>query len=209
MNLEKLFEMQKVLDDHIIKEKGLEGKDLYPNTVLSLIVELGEFANEGRWFKHWSDDQEPRTKKWIGMEYKDNEFGGIDPVHRTDKYSNPLLEEYVDCLHFFLSIAIQKGWQEALYIPLEPIQETIEDGFEGGLTGIFLEMIYFLNNSYMEDHPEDKMIADFQVNAYWFRTAWSLFITIGIGGFRFTEEEIEQAYFTKNAVNHKRQEQGY
>ncbi len=36
MNLEKMFEMQKALDERIIKEKGLEGQDLLPNLILAL-----------------------------------------------------------------------------------------------------------------------------------------------------------------------------
>ena len=62
MNLQKMFEMQKALDDRIIKEKGLEGQDLLPNLILALQVELAECANEWRGFKHWSNDREPRTK---------------------------------------------------------------------------------------------------------------------------------------------------
>lgn len=62
MNLEKMFKMQAELDNRIIREKGLEGQDLLPNTYVALITELGEFANEGRWFKHWSDKKEPKRK---------------------------------------------------------------------------------------------------------------------------------------------------
>lgn len=42
-----MFEMQKALDERIIKEKGLEGQDLLPNTYVALDTELAEFANEG------------------------------------------------------------------------------------------------------------------------------------------------------------------
>ncbi|APJ12031.1 dUTP diphosphatase [Bacillus safensis] len=34
MNLQKMFEMQAELDRRIIKEKGLEGRDLLPNTIV-------------------------------------------------------------------------------------------------------------------------------------------------------------------------------
>src|SRR5690625_2371786 len=59
MNLQKLFETQKKLDERIVKEKGLEGKDLLDKKILALQVELGEIANEFRGFKFWSEDQEP------------------------------------------------------------------------------------------------------------------------------------------------------
>lgn len=199
MNLSKLFEMQRKLDERIIREKGLEGQDLFPNTVLALQVELSEFANNGRWFKHWSNDRKPRTKATRGT----NNFTGAPVI---EEY-NPLLEEYVDALHFFLSIANQKGWQEALWIYEEQLDPSKE--FDGGLTGIFLEMLYFLNKSCMERHPSDEKIAGFQTNEYFFRMAWILFLNIGINGFGFTFEQIEEAYLAKNKINHRRQENGY
>jgi dimeric dUTPase (all-alpha-NTP-PPase superfamily) len=207
LDLEKMLSMQKELDERIIKEKGLEGQDLFPNTVLALQVELAEFANEGRWFKHWSNDQKPRVKKVRGpyMDLDDAEF------------YNPLLEEFVDGVHFFLSIAIQKGWEDCLYISEEAIEETREEGFDGGLTGIFLELVWFLNKCQMEKdgYPETEPwqraanLMGVSRKAYLFRMAWALFITIGLVGFDFTPEQIETAYMDKNAVNHQRQESGY
>lgn len=196
MNLKKMLETQSVLDDRIIMEKGLEGKDLFANTVLALQVELAEFANEGRWFKHWSIDQKPRMKavRIPAMMEEDRE------------YYNPLLEEYVDSLHFFLSLANQKGWDEELFIYEEQLEK---DYFDGDLTGWYLEMVYFINKSYIEKYSEKDTIAGFQKNAYFFRTAWIMFLNLGINGFGLTCEQIEKAYMDKNAVNHQRQEQGY
>lgn len=47
MNLSKLFEMQKELDEHIEKEHPREpGEDRLAKKILALQVELGELANE-------------------------------------------------------------------------------------------------------------------------------------------------------------------
>lgn len=81
MNLSKLFEMQRKLDEHIIEKKCLQGQDLLPNTILALYAELGELLNECRFFKQWSDDKEMRRDK--------------------------ALVEYIDCLHLILSIGNQ------------------------------------------------------------------------------------------------------
>lgn len=86
MDIVKLYNMQKELDERIIKQHGLEGQDLLPNTVLALQVELAEMINEWRGFKHWSNDQEPRRAK--------------------------VLTEASDCLHFLLSIARQIGLEK-------------------------------------------------------------------------------------------------
>src|SRR5699024_2680440 len=125
MNLQPLFETQKKLDKRIIKEKGLEGVDLLDKKILALQVELGELANEHRGFTFWSENQRPNVERWVeckkcdgtgdlnyeivegdaegtgGHEYVDcDECDSSGTSHMT----NPLLEEYVDCLHFILSI---------------------------------------------------------------------------------------------------------
>ncbi|MGM0816022.1 MAG: dUTP diphosphatase [Bacillota bacterium] len=220
MNLEKMFEMQAELDRRIIKEKGLEGQDLLPNTYVALITELGEFANEGRWFKHWSDDQQPKTERLIycsacnGTGDENNDriveeaegYGGHEYIQcntcngmGNTGIKNPLLEEYADCFHFFLSIAIKKGWH--LYLLEESIEDFQREGFEGGLSGAFLKMQWHLLNS--------QMFSDEYTKESNFRLAWWLFIAIGIVGFGFTIDQIESAYMDKNAVNHQRQQEGY
>src|SRR5690625_34078 len=115
MNLTKLFKTQAVLDKRIVEEKQLQGQELLDKKILALQVELGELANEWRGFKFWSEDQEPTTEFYC--EYCDGteelsvyDFSGelVDiPCFICEEVSsnkNPLLEEYVDSLHFILSI---------------------------------------------------------------------------------------------------------
>lgn len=225
MNLTKLFETQRALDERIIIGKGLKDQDLYPNTMLALQAELLEFANEGRWFKHWSVNQTPNTKKRIYAICDKCDGDGEDPFNSFEACSkckadgellinttNPLLEEYVDSLHFFLSIALQKGWEPALTVYSEQLEK--EDDFDGGLTGVFLEMLYFLNKSNFE-HPSKEKDEEwifhfgFPQKQYFFRIAWILFLNIGTHGFGFTFEQIEESYYEKNRVNHARQNNGY
>ena len=93
MNFNELFQMQKALDERIVKEKGLEGQDLLPKKILALQTELGELANEWRGFKFWSKRQFPTNEEVHCIDDEGNAY-----------YRNNLLEEYVDCLHFILSI---------------------------------------------------------------------------------------------------------
>ncbi|MGX8233411.1 dUTP diphosphatase [Bacillus subtilis] len=185
MNLQKMFEMQKALDERIIKEKGLEGQDLLPNLILALQVELAECANEWRGFKHWSNDREPRIcvidkKGQIAKEY----------------YKNPLLEEYVDCLHFILSIGNRLGWNDTDTIDDVVVQHLISDkGFDTAKTfSCLLSIAYGFHFSNVEK-----------------RTYISLFTTFFELGNKlgFKWEQIEAAYMEKNAVNHQRQQEGY
>ncbi|MCY7977468.1 dUTP diphosphatase [Bacillus inaquosorum] len=185
MNLQKMFEMQKALDERIIKEKGLEGQDLLPNLILALQVELAECANEWRGFKHWSNDREPRTCV-------------IDKKGQTAKeyYKNPLLEEYVDCLHFILSIGNRLGWNDTDTIDDVVVQHLISDkGFDTAKTfSCLLSIAYGFHFSNVEK-----------------RTYISLFTTFFELGNKlgFKWEQIEAAYMDKNAVNHQRQQEGY
>lgn len=180
-----MFEMQKALDERIIKEKGLEGQDLLPNLILALQVELAECANEWRGFKHWSNDREPRTCV-------------IDKKGQTAKeyYKNPLLEEYVDCLHFILSIGNRLGWNDTDTIDDVVVQHLISDkGFDTAKTfSCLLSIAYGFHFSNVEK-----------------RTYISLFTTFFELGNKlgFKWEQIEAAYMDKNAVNHQRQQEGY
>lgn len=86
MELKKLYEMQKKLDDYIQSRKlrKLKEKELLTDTLLALQVEVSELANATRCFKHWS-------KK--------------GPMDR-----DTILDEYADVMHFFLSVGNQLGF---------------------------------------------------------------------------------------------------
>ena len=186
MNLNKLFEIQEGLDYHIKKEKGLEGQDLLDMKILSLQVELGECANEWRGFKFWSNDQEPRNKgDW---KYST----GIENGRFIDVYENPLLEEYVDCLHFILSVGLE--------LELEDVWITQEDieVFHSNKTTLkrFKNMFRYI----------DKLID--KKNMHWYEAMFGCFIGLG-QSLGFTWNQIEQAYLDKNKINHERQLDGY
>src|SRR5690625_6116245 len=111
MNLQKLFKIQADLDKRIVENKGLQDQDLLGKKVLALQVELGELANEWRGFKFRKENPETRyesTEIYVhGYERAgQNVRASIEEYKRT-----PVLEEYVDCLHFILSIGLETGHQ--------------------------------------------------------------------------------------------------
>lgn len=182
INLAPLFEAQKALDARIIKEKGLEGQDLLPNTILALQVEFGELANCWRGFKHWSNDQKPRTS-------------GL----RGDQPYNPLLEEYVDCLSFILSIGLQAGHAKRI---IEKADVVLERGVAEEKRKSTLEQFLALNKKVAESHP--YLVGNVQHYAGILATFLGLGEMLG-----FTLEQIEAAYYAKNRINHDRQASGY
>ena len=203
MNLTRLFETQDILDKRIVKEKGLEGQDLLPMKILALQVELGELANEWRGFKFWSKDQEPRTFKSV-YSYLCKECGPQRSVdcqkcgseNRLNEYNgNPLLEEYVDCLHFILSIGLELGIDA---------EQKFEDYVTPSITTQFAIIFYDIAN--LSRSEFDKWDREYVLEL--FDELCVGFIGLGhmLG---FTWEQIEQAYYAKNKINHVRQATGY
>jgi dimeric dUTPase (all-alpha-NTP-PPase superfamily) len=182
VNLTKLFEMQNVLDEHIMDEHPeLKGQDNLEWKVLALLVEAGECANEWRGFKKWSKDQAPKT--WELVEWRDS-----DGEYHT-KIRNPLLEEYVDGLHFNLSIGNELGIK--IVIP-------------------YLVHIEEVGKMYLKIYKQALILLQCGSSHKEFYFAELISNYLGLGkALGFTWEEIEQAYFAKNAVNHQRQESGY
>ncbi|MCB2290374.1 dUTP diphosphatase [Clostridium sp. CS001] len=161
MNLQRLFQMQNTLDKRIETEHNLEGMPLLHKKILALQVELGELANETRCFKFWS------TKKASSKDI--------------------ILEEYVDCIHFILSIGLEKNFQ-AITLNVNHIAFELSEQF---LT-LYTNITDFIVCSSL-----DNYLIIFQN-----------FLSLG-NSLGFSTEDIENAYLHKNNINHERQDNGY
>ncbi|OMP67486.1 dUTP diphosphatase [Domibacillus epiphyticus] len=161
MKIEKLFEMQHGLDRYIEEGHSLAGRDLFDEKVLALLVEIGELANETRCFKFWS------TK---------------GPSER-----NIILEEFVDGVHFVLSLGLLTGFDRT-----KPAVEAVA----ADQTGQFLLVMESVHA-----FQKEKTAKNYQtlMNRY-----FSLGEMLG-----FTPDEVEAAYISKNEVNYERQKSGY
>ncbi|MFC4389125.1 dUTP diphosphatase [Gracilibacillus marinus] len=215
MNFEKLFEIQAGLDEHIIQEKGLQGQDLLDKKILALQVELGELANEWRGFKFWSNDQEPRT--WYPNEKDICESCKGQPIFKKNNkiigqcedcdgcgvhFHNPLLEEYVDCLHFIFSIGNDLEIKEVDVGELGDYTEETE-------TGTFNQLFSYASalNTYLDANLPASISKEEIQDEY--GCMFACFIGLGEKYFEFTIEQIVQAYLEKNKINHERQNTGY
>lgn len=162
MDLNRLFSMQKELDLRIAGEHGLHNEDLFERKVLALLVEVGELANETRCFKYWS-------KK------------GASP-------KEVILEEYVDGLHFILSLGIEKGYEN---VSLEHQEQEQVNATTAFLT-IYSCALAYKNDPTLNNYKQ--LILEF------------LLLGRGLG---YSYKEVEDAYVKKNSVNHERQNSGY
>lgn len=167
--LTPMFPIQKQLDDHILdKFPELRQEDLFDKRVLSLQIELGELANElPEVFKFWS--------------------------HKKNNYELAL-EEYVDCLHFILSIGNAIGYKSVT---------DISSGYQSNTVEAFIELQAVIFDTRMAYHnkQEDLMQRHYERLLMQFARLGEL-----IG---FSWSQIEQAYYDKNKENYKRQANGY
>lgn len=156
MDIAQLQPYQKQLDTRIEEGHGLEGKNLLENKVVALLTELYECVNEARWFKYWKVDRKPKPG---------------------------LLEEYVDTIHFALSLANDFGLEDYEYT--DPADHDL-NYLTIGLTNMITQLPYRKNIE--------------QVLNYLIKFGYQL---------GFDEQQVIDAYLNKNKVNHERQESGY
>jgi dimeric dUTPase (all-alpha-NTP-PPase superfamily) len=162
LDIQKLLEMQSQLDNYIEKEHGLEEENLFGKKMLALLVEIGELANETRCFKFWS--KKPASSKEV------------------------ILEEFVDGVHFILSLGLEIGVKQ---LELKETNYTIED-----VTEQFME-VYRAANEFMTE----RSVTHF---TNLLRHYFYLGELLG-----FSHDDVLKAYIQKNEVNYQRQKEGY
>lgn len=153
-DIDRLLTIQKDIDEIYYLNSGTTGAETFKKRKLALWVEIGELVNEWKeLFKFWSNKTMDRAKA---------------------------LEEYIDCLHFLLSIGNDLGASR--------IHETVIK-FEDPIDQIFFLSAVVIN------------ITDFEA----YNDAFSLFRGLGehLG---FNDEEVLEAYLRKNTINHNRED---
>ncbi|SDM96510.1 dUTP diphosphatase [Sediminibacillus halophilus] len=161
MYWEQLFDTQRQLDEHIQTNNRVKADELFERKVLALLVETGELANETRCFKFWS--KKPKSESAV------------------------ILEEYVDGLHFILSLGLDTGYR----YDSEAVQSTDLDD-----TQLFLQ-VYEQIIAFKQDPSKAN-----------YNQLFTTYLQLG-AQLGFPEEAIQEAYNKKNEVNHQRQQQGY
>lgn len=162
MNWEKLFSMQQQLDHYIQTNHDVAAAEVFDKKILALLVELGELANETRCFKFWS--------------------------HKPASERSVILEEYVDGLHFILSIGIDQGFQtDSIAV------STIKGADETELFNrVFSAVIRVKELCTLENYL----------------VLFGVFLSLG-SKLGFSETDIQAAYYLKNEVNFARQDSDY
>ncbi|MBU9714308.1 dUTP diphosphatase [Bacillus tamaricis] len=165
MDFSLLFNMQRELDAYIESRHGLEGENLLRRKLLAFHVELAELANETRCFKFWSE-KEPSEDKVI-------------------------LEEYVDGIHFMLSIGLELNLDnEIMNYPRG------EKQFGKNLVPFFEEVMNAVTRLQYDGGRMEYL------------NLCLAYLNLGCA-LGFSSEQIMEAYMKKNSVNYDRQNDGY
>lgn len=160
MEFKQLFEMQRALDQFIEETQNVQ-KDVFEEKGLALLVELSELANETRCFKFWSIK---------------------GPSERA-----VILEEFVDSIHFMLSLGNMRGFLLTEWPNLPQKRE---------LTPLFIELTQVVL-TFINEQTEAS-----------YKSLWNSYSVLAYN-LGFTVEDILKAYEDKNEKNYERQRSGY
>jgi dimeric dUTPase (all-alpha-NTP-PPase superfamily) len=191
MNWLKLFKLQKELDNKI----GYEGEDRLTHKFSALLVEAGEAWNETRDFKFWSKKYKKPNIQAVR----------VPAMMEEDKqYFNPLLDELSDMHHFIMSIGIEIQEENDEVMTIKEYEEVGELAMEVDISVLFKEFISAVLE--LEDEIGRFYWEDTIEEYYEYLVKRFLMIVKRLG---FTTEDLERAYYEKNAINHERQVKGY
>jgi dimeric dUTPase (all-alpha-NTP-PPase superfamily) len=209
MNYTKLQEMQRALDDSIIKEKelNLSAEYRFELTCHAFLVELSEIANSSEYFKFWKTNKGKVDEKRFGKTF----VLGEDDENRwqyTDRANQELVseeiaqhrtlvEEVSDCLHFLLSLANQSraDLENGQYVILK---------HRSSLSAYYFDVVDSLMEVMNERDPYNQVYEDTEFVFRLERDFRAYYTKLGI-----TQEELEQAYYDKNKVNYERLRSDY
>lgn len=157
MNFKNIMRMQKALDASIERNHGVDRTKIVYKKVAALLVELGEFANEYAPFKYWKKS-------------------------KVVDHAN-VVEEFVDGIHFFISLSYTAGCADDLTI--EP--KVISEDMTKQLLATY-EAIAKLGTNF----NKDDLVHAFEL---YMGNAELL---------ELSDEEIQEFYDEKNRVNYER-----
>ena len=161
IDLSKLYIKQAELDQRIADNHDVTYASTRERRILALLVEIGEFANATRCFKYWSN--------------------------KKSEPQDIVLDEYVDGLHFFLSLGIDINVSKKTYNYTKKADN---------LTKQVLET-YRLASLFYKNQDEKSYIKAFQA-----------FINI-VPLLKVRWSTIEKAYYKKLGENYHRQDTNY
>lgn len=166
-NLVFLLNEQAQLDHTILKKKSLTRKETRKKREVAFLIELSEFVNDTQYFKYWKEN---------------------------NQHKDTMLEEFIDSLHFALSLAIDSD-------------ENLEN----------IEKKVFSHYLRMKDQVKEMSVDELLITLYQLPSTTAIhdshlylsYLLLLAMRFQFTELHLLEEYRSKNKVNYERQQNGY
>lgn len=163
--LQSLLDRQRELDGHIAKKQNFDMSEVFDRKLLAFVTEIAEMLNEHKGIKYWKVDRTP-----------------------TDR----VLEEYVDGLHFILSIGNDINFDEFYYVQVPADVDWVD------VTLTVIDSIGGIRQTIRAQQSPVMMYG--RMLAHYLRLGEL---------FGFSAEQVLEAYADKNAINYERQRVGY
>lgn len=161
MNFKNIFEMQRLLDKAIMSAHNTDKQNfIREKRIAALLVELGEFANEYAPFKYWKKNKTVDEAK--------------------------LIEEFVDGIHFFSSIAIELNASFSIDPAIINEDQSLQ------LVEVYKQVVKLL-----DDYSDKQLVK-----------AFSLYMGLA-RQLSISDKQIEDFYINKNKINYERIKNNY
>lgn len=170
-DLDFLLNEQRKLDETIMNNSNRSLEDTFELRKIAFLVELNEFINDLQFFKYWKKNNAPKETA---------------------------TEEFVDALHFALSLATTKLTNEEIIQEVENSLEKCSQSIHDVPTKEE-KLNRLITTMYALPVNEKESIY----------TAYLVHLLVLADTLDMKREGILNAYDEKNKVNYKRQEEGY
>ncbi|WNE40271.1 MAG: hypothetical protein GBAus27B_000338 [Mycoplasmataceae bacterium] len=227
--IKKLQLEQQKLDEVIIRNNNItdiKERSGFVRSKIALLVEIGEFANELKTFKHWKKDKTinfPKAQEelidclhfylsWVNafqIDFSDYKF---EKLATESDYNELLLAFFSETEKFSVEVPrkiygpkiitqTEKIWEERIneLNPEDKDYQKVVEIYKSQVTQI--EAMFKKSNSFSEGVDEMKKKQRF------FR--WLIIFEELAQKLGMSEKDIENVYMTKNEINRERQKKNY
>lgn len=197
-----------------VEYQQLSKNQLTRNFIFAALCEVGEMANEWGHFKIWKSSRNENREAPCPKCHGFGILGTENCPYCENGKVNPLREEYVDVLHFVVSIALGLELEPEKVMDIEFHPTSKEESYEWFLTLYELLIKAKQHLDIVMERTIQQPLLDEEVeilNQQGQQIALELLTTFFYLGYSlgFADEEIEAAYFAKHQINHIRQQENY
>lgn len=215
INLVNIFEKQAQLNAETaakhVEYQVRSREQLTKNYIFAALCEIGEMSNEWGQFKIWKSSRKENRKAICKKCSGEGKFHGEDCPYCHNGYVNPLREEYVDVVHFVVSVAIGFDLNPNDFLSTYKRKNVSGEDTYQLILDLYENLVYAnILIEELQNHQNENLFQKINQKER-LNVAKDLLDTLLHLGYSlgFDDEEIENAYFDKHRINQVRQANNY